>query len=70
LEHRVRRLELAIAALRDRAVFRESTVDAAPPALRQAIASFELEIVALRHRLSELDHWNTVAEPRAGERLN
>jgi hypothetical protein len=55
LGHRLRRMELTISALRDRAVIRQSTMGAAPPPLRQAIASFEIEVVAVRRRLSELD---------------
>lgn len=60
LEHRVRRMELVIAALRDRVLHRRAVTGAIPLPLRQAIAGFELELNALRHRLAQIGYTETV----------
>jgi hypothetical protein len=52
LEHRARRLELVLAALRDGAVPRAEALGAARP-LRQAIAGFSSKLEAVRRHLAE-----------------
>ncbi len=54
LEHRLRRMERVLSALRDRAVFRDAEIGTQPPALRHAIAGFEDELAAVRQRLDQL----------------
>ncbi|HYF27895.1 MAG TPA: hypothetical protein VD931_19285 [Baekduia sp.] len=53
LEHRAGRVELVLAALRDRATWR-ATDGAVPEPLRAAIREFEDELRRLRGRLREL----------------
>ena len=54
LEQRVRRVELVIASLRDRAVYRGSGMGVTPVPLRLAIADFESQLTQMRGRLDEL----------------
>lgn len=54
LEHRARRMELVIGALRDRARHHQAHSGGAPPPLLEAIVGFERELNALRHRLEEI----------------
>jgi len=56
LEHRVRRIELAIAALRDRAVYRHAVTGTTPPPLHCAIEDFETELGGVRQQLSKLGY--------------
>jgi len=53
LEHRERRVGLAIAALRDLCDARAKN-GAAPPALRQAIAGFSQELAQVRQRIDTI----------------
>jgi hypothetical protein len=54
LERRVRRFELAIAALRDRAVYRHAVTGTTPPLLDRAIKDFETDLAGVRQQLDEL----------------
>jgi hypothetical protein len=54
LERRVRRIELAIAALRDRAVYRHAVTGTTPPPLDGAIKDFETELFGVRQQLNKL----------------
>jgi len=56
LEHRVRRIELAIAALRERAVYRHAVTGTTPPALDGAIDDFETELAAARQQLNKVGY--------------
>jgi hypothetical protein len=68
LEHRMRRIELVVAALGERAVFRRATMGTTPAPLRQGITSLELEIVAIRRRLDELGTSDARAAAAARQR--
>lgn len=54
LQRRMRQMERVNAALRERAIYRDSATGRTPPPLRQAIADFEREIATMRQRLREL----------------
>jgi hypothetical protein len=54
LAYRAHRMELVLAALRDRAVYRAVADGKPPAALERAIADFGLELHKLRCRLAEL----------------
>ena len=65
LERRVRRIQKVTEALRDRAVHRQSVNGMTPPALRHAIADFEIETRRLQRRVAELRRTRrTPAAPR------
>ncbi|HEU4656603.1 MAG TPA: hypothetical protein VFR97_03720 [Capillimicrobium sp.] len=53
IDHRIARIERVLAALRDRALYRESRGEVPRP-LRQAIAGFSAELGELRRRRAEL----------------
>lgn len=55
LAHRATRIERVIAALRQRALYRDAIEGRAPRPLRQALADFEAELGAIRRRLAELE---------------
>jgi hypothetical protein len=54
LEHRMERIERALSALQDRALYRNATLGATPQPMLHAIADFQLELARLRRRLSNL----------------
>jgi hypothetical protein len=54
LEHRVRRVTVAIAALRDREHDHRRRFGASPRAVRQAITEFEAKAEAMNARLRDL----------------
>lgn len=54
LRHRAQRIEQVIAALNDRALYRNARSGATPPALDRAIADFGIELRDIRRRLAEL----------------
>jgi hypothetical protein len=54
LLHRAQRIERAMDALRDRAVYRHEITGTTPPPLRSAMADFNRELVRLRRRLTQL----------------
>jgi hypothetical protein len=51
LAHRLRRIELVTASLRERAVYRHTALGKTPAPLRDAIKTFELECEELHRRL-------------------
>lgn len=54
LEHRLRRIEIVVSALRERAVYRHSAIGTPPLPLLHAIDDFEGEMTNLRLRLRQL----------------
>ena len=56
LECRVRRIELAIAALRDRAVYRHPVIGTTPPPVHRAIKDFETKLAGAREQLNKLGY--------------
>jgi hypothetical protein len=54
LQHRLERLRVVVAALHDRAVYRQAVSGATPVPLRQVIEGFETETAAVCRRLNEL----------------
>ena len=56
LAHRARRIELVLAALKERAVYRSGPGGRTPAPLERAIADFGIELRRLRRRLAELPH--------------
>ena len=63
LERRVRRMELAIAALRDRAVYRHPVIGTTPPPVHRAIKDFETKLADTRERLNKLGHRDPTGDP-------
>ena len=56
LEHRVSRVVIALAALRERAREHRSELGGAPMHIRKAIADFEAQLTAINTRLRDLGH--------------
>jgi hypothetical protein len=54
LHHRARQIERAMAALKDRAVYRHAVTGKTPAALQHAIADFSSELKAIRRRLRDV----------------
>jgi hypothetical protein len=63
LERRVRRIELTIAALRERAVYRHPVIGTTPPPLRRAIGDFEAELAGIRTQLNKLGYRGSTRGP-------
>jgi hypothetical protein len=54
LRHRARQIERVVSALRDRAIYRHAVTGVTPVPLERAIADFQIELRAIRHRLTEI----------------
>ena len=69
LEHRVGRVTVAIAALRQRASEHQRELGEPPTHIRQAIADFEAQLAAMYARLRDLAHDRGSSESPRTERL-
>jgi hypothetical protein len=69
LEHRVSRIGVAVAALRQRASEHRRGLGPAPQHIGKTIADFEAQIAALNARLRDLTHDGRVSVSQGMERL-